>query len=493
MGETMSHEVQRLGTGKKLSLLDVIAQSVGFMGPVFSIAFLVPLLVGLNAAGKGAGVAVPLSVVIAAVGVLGIGWIVSQYTKRIHAAGSLYDYVTDGLGSKIGGASGYLYYLGILALGGGILVMLGGTLHDTLAAEFNFTGISELVWDIILLVIVAIVLYFGVALSTRVQLILALFSIAVVLIFFIVVIAKVGSGNNLGTALSPSGSPDGWTGIFYGVLYGVLLFTGFETAANLGEETANPKRNISRAVIIAVLAITGFYIIGSYAQVAGFHFSLDAIGKNAGAPLFGLASPVSDGGYGSVAIRRLLEIVVVLDMLAVTIGCSVAVSRGMFAMARDNRLPKPMAKVSGRGTPSVASWVTVVIFAVVVVLTEWVTGFVAVPQLPHYVAVFSWLSALGGFALVVIYLLVCLGALKGLRDHDRVWAVWVAAIVGIAVCAAAIYGAIYKVTSPTIWAVWVAAIVFVLGLIASFTLKTRSTALSDFSGLNAHEQEPQKL
>ena len=39
----------------KLSLVDVIAQSVGFMGPVFSAAFLIPLIVGANVAAKGAG------------------------------------------------------------------------------------------------------------------------------------------------------------------------------------------------------------------------------------------------------------------------------------------------------------------------------------------------------------------------------------------------------------------------------------------------------
>ncbi|MGH3203234.1 MAG: hypothetical protein ACRDP5_14435, partial [Streptosporangiaceae bacterium] len=81
---------ERLGE-KVLSLPDVIAQSVGFMGPVFSSAFVIPLVVGvISASGKGGGVASPLSVLIAAVGVFAIGWIVSRYAKEIHAAGSLY-------------------------------------------------------------------------------------------------------------------------------------------------------------------------------------------------------------------------------------------------------------------------------------------------------------------------------------------------------------------------------------------------------------------
>ena len=41
-----------------------------------------------------------LAVLLAAIGVFAIGWIVAQYAKRIHAAGSLYDYVSDGLGQQ---------------------------------------------------------------------------------------------------------------------------------------------------------------------------------------------------------------------------------------------------------------------------------------------------------------------------------------------------------------------------------------------------------
>ena len=80
----VTEEYERLG-GKKLSLIDVLAQSVGFMGPVFSAAFIIPLIIGFNAAGRGAGTSAALAVLIAAVGVFALGWIVAQYAKRIHA------------------------------------------------------------------------------------------------------------------------------------------------------------------------------------------------------------------------------------------------------------------------------------------------------------------------------------------------------------------------------------------------------------------------
>ena len=227
-----------LGGKHKLTLIDTIAQSVGLMGPVFSIAFLVPLVVGITAAtGTGAGNAASLAVLIAAVGVVGLGWIIAEYTRKIQAAGSLYDYVTDGLGGRVGSAAGWLYYAGMIALGAGILPMIGGTIHDTIQSEFNRAPFGYFVWDVLLFLLVGTIIYLGVALSTRVQLTLALISVTVVLVFSVYVIIKSGGIHHIGEGFSVSSSPSHWKGIFFGVLYGVLLFTGFETSANLAEET----------------------------------------------------------------------------------------------------------------------------------------------------------------------------------------------------------------------------------------------------------------
>ena len=468
---------ESLGTSHtRLKLVDAVAQSVGFMGPVFSIAFLVPLVMGITSVtGNGAGVAAPLAVLISAIGVLGVGWIVAEYARRIHAAGSLYDYVTDGLGGRIGGASGFLYYSGIIVLGAAILIMLGGTIHDTLNGEFNHAILSELGWDIVLLVIAAATVFLGVALSTRAQLTLALLSITVVSIFFIYVIIKVGSDNDVAKTFNPSNSLDGGMGgVLYGVLYGVLLFTGFETAANLGEETEHPARDIPRAVLYSVIGITVFYLVGSYAQIAGFGFDVDAIGQAAGAPLFALASPGSVGGYGSVAVVRLMELVVMLDMLAVMIGCATAGSRGLFALGRDGRLPRVLGTSSRRGSPVVAGTVLMVVYAIAIAMTIWWTGLWEFGGLPHYVAMFSVGSAYGGLAIAVIYFLLCVGSLRGLADHPKYWAVVVAAVVGMLVTGGAVWGAVYKVSAPINYTPWAALVIFLIGLVVAFLLPADS-------------------
>ena len=496
MADTTSSEPRATlgGSGRKLTLVDAVAQSVGFMGPVFSMAFLVPLIVGIiSATQKGAGPAAPLSVLIAAIGVLAIAWVISEYAKRIQAAGSLYDYVTDGLGEKVGAAAGFLYYLAVIGLGGGLLLLIAGTIHDTLFGEFGYDAIPVTGWALIVLALVCVTLYFGVALSTRAQLVMAFFSIAVVLVFCIYVVAKVGGQNSISSAFSPSSSPDGWAGVFFGVVYGILLFTGFETAANLGEETEHPKRDIPRAILFAVVIVSAFYLFVTYAQVAGYGFSLDAIGKNAGAPLFGLAAPAEAGGYGGVAISRLLELVVVLDMLAVLIGISVAGSRGIFAMARDHRFPSPLGKVSGRGTPLRASVVVVVIFVAFIAVSKYMPTLFAIPPFPHYFAMFSWFSSLGGFALAFIYLLVSVGAIKGLADHPDKWKVYLAVTVSVVVTVGAMFGAWYQVPAPTVWVVWAAIGLFVLGLVLAFLMPGRQTPHTSFDELAEGESGPVKL
>jgi amino acid transporter len=483
----------RLGSARKLSLVDAVAQSVGFMGPVFSIAFLVPLLVGLNASGNGAGAAAPLAVVLAAVGVLGLGWIVAEYAKRIHAAGSLYDYVTDGLGGRVGAAAGFLYYIGVIVLGAGLVVMIGGTIADSLEAELGSRVLPRTGWMLVVLALIAVVLYYGAAISTRAQLVLAAVSITVVLIFSLSVIVRVGGDNSIATAASPSSSPQGLGGVLFGVLYGVLLFTGFESAANLGEETEHPRRDIPRAVLFAVLFVSGFYVVCTYAQVAGYSFDVNLLAQNAGAPLFGLAAPSSAGGFGSDLVRQLLELVVVLDMLAVAIGIGVAGTRGLFAMGRDHRLPAALGTTGRTGTPLVAGAVVVAANLVAIGVSSFWHGLFAQHGLPHYVAVFSWGSTFGGFALAMIYLLMSVGALRGLRDHPKQWAVRLAVVDGVLVTAAAMFGSVYHVPAPTIWAPISALVLLPVGYGLTYVFTGRAPLVSTFDGVPPSEQGPVKL
>ncbi len=490
-------EYERLGE-KKLTLVDCISQSVGFMGPVFSAAFLIPLIAGVSAAGKGAGVATPLAVLIAALGTFALGWIVAQYAKRVHAAGSLYDYVSAGLGGKTGAFAGWIYYGGTTVLAAAIACLVGWYVHDVIfTADPALPGVlsssSPLPmwgWSLIFIVAVSVIQYFGVRLSTRAQLTLALVSAVVVLGFFIKVILDAPTTNL--EPFKPSAAADGWSGIMFGVLYGVLIFVGFETAANLGEETAEPKRSIPRAVLYTIVIATVFYLIAAYAQIVGFGMDMSIIADPAvaSAPLFALGSPPAVGGYGSDGMLKLLEVVVLLDVLAVGLGAAVASARGVFALGRDRRIPGVLAKVSSRGTPVTAILFVEVISLIMVGIAQFAEGVFESASLgPHFFDMFAWLSTFGGFALMVVYFFLALGAFRGLREGTNYAGIIVAAVVGCAISAAAVYGGIYKQPDPfnQVWR-WVL-VWAVIGLIFALAMKGRPPASEVLDDLRSDERD----
>jgi amino acid transporter len=55
---------------------------------------------------------------------------------------------------------------------------------------------------------------------------------------------KAGGGNT-GSVFDPhSGNPKGFSSVLPAAIYAMLSFIGFEAAAPIGEESANPRRNI---------------------------------------------------------------------------------------------------------------------------------------------------------------------------------------------------------------------------------------------------------
>jgi amino acid transporter len=373
-----------------------------------------------------------------------------------------------------------LYYVGVIALSIGLIVQIGGYVQSTLQGEFNVDPMPGWAWSLLVVAFLAVTLYTGVRTSTRTQLSLALVSLLVVTAFFIYVIAKAGSANSL-SAFKPASASFGWPGIFFGVVYGVLLFVGFESAANLAEETKNPRREIPFAVIATALLATVFFVLATYAQLVGFRFNVGAIGAAfaGNGPLFTLGAPASAGGYGvgGTWINRLLELVVLFDMLAVAVGTGVASTRGVFAMSRDRRLPAVLSTTSKRrGTPFGALILLLVLAVANIAVTYWATSFLAQGGLPHYFAMFVWDSTLGGFALIVVCLFLCIGGLVTFSKGPGALGAVLAGVIGIVITAGAIWASFYKVTAPTIYAPEVAIGFLVVGLAVGFLTKGRTPA-----------------
>lgn len=480
---TRTDESAQLQSGS-LSLKDVVAQSVGFNGPVFSVAALMALVVGASQTGRGSGIATPIVVVIVGIGMLAIYWLISRYAKRIHACGSLYDYVSDGFGQRAGFLAGWVYYLATTALWLATILAFGGFANGFLVSAFGW-DVPWWVLSLAFLAVTAAVLFFGVRIATRAQLVLVLVSALVVFLFSLSVIFQGGSDGLSWTPLDPTSVS--FSDLFYGFIYAILMYVGIESAANMAEETSDPKRSIPRAMMLALGLVGVYFLVCAYSQAVGFGGGTEDAGDWASAaggfPLFALA-----GGeeFGAKWLGDLLQLMVSLDVAAVAIGVGNATSRGFFSMARDGRLPGVLGRVHPRHkTPVSAIGLLVGLSAVLIVLLAATDGLLsrATPDpnalLPQWFPVFSWLSAFGGLGITLVYLVVSLAAIRSLWEFENQALLTLAGVVGAVVSVGAIFGALYKAPSPLDVVPWVLLGFIVLGVVWIGVLSSRGVFTSD--------------
>jgi amino acid transporter len=474
----------------RVSMAGVLAQSVGFMGPVFSVATLLPLVVGLSATGRGAGVATPIAIVIAGLGMFGAGWVIAQYAKRIQLCGSLYEYICDAFGPRVGVVAGWGYYGAMLVLGAATFLILGGMTQDFLMTAFS---IDVPWWPISLgfvAVVIAVVIV-GVQISVRAQLALVLLSLGVVLVFSLYIIFKGGlGGHSLSTQpLNPLSV--GGLDLLYGVLYGINMFIGFESAANLAEETDEPKHHIPRAVLWSLTIVGVYYLITAYAQAVGFGLDGDAW-KDSVFPLQALASGAD---FGSVGFGNAMAVLIILDVIAVAIGVGVAATRGMLGMARTGRLPSALASVHPRfGTPVVGAILFGVVSVVAILLVRATDGLfsraTADPGVlaPQWAPMFGWMAGFAGTGLALMYLMVSAAGAWGLRNSVNRVKLTIAATAGILISAGAVFGALYQAPSPLDTVPWALGIWTALGVIWALFVARRArleTAPVRFTALSS--------
>ncbi len=135
--------------------------------------------------------------------------------------------------------------------------------------------------------------------------------------------------------LLPSFRGQDWTGILLGAYLGFYSFVGFEDMVNVAEEVKQPKRNLPRAILLA-LGLTSFlYVIVSLVAVMTVS-PVDLAGNRT--PL----SVVVGGGKNAVALSA-------IGMLAGINGALVQIvmaSRVAYGMAKKGQAPQVFARVN---------------------------------------------------------------------------------------------------------------------------------------------------
>ena len=372
---------------KIMGPVEVLAQSVAAIAPSAVMAT-GPALIVLSA-----GAGTWLSYLFATVTVLLIGYCVTQFSKRIASAGSLYSYVASSIGPIPAFAAGWGLVIGyamIAIVGVAGFGIYGGSLLSSLGIPGESTAVLLVLFAMGAIAAVALASY-GIKLSTRVSLVLEIFSVSALLILFVVVLVKNGFRVDTSQLRAEGSSLDGVT---FGIVLAVLGFVGFESAASLGAEAKNPHRAIPRAVLGSGLMVGLMYMLATYASIVGL--GVDGLGSSA-APMSALAESVGMGGF-----RSIIDIGVAASFFAVTIASVNAAARVLYTMSHEQVLPEALGRTHRKHrTPHVA---TLSLLPVVLVIPIFMLLAGTSP-----LNVYAYTGTIGTFGYMTSYLLMAIG------------------------------------------------------------------------------------
>jgi amino acid transporter len=338
----------------------------------------------------------------------------------------------------------------------------------------NLLGVNPNLWILFFFIGMALLLVLSIIrikVTTRTQLVVGIVTVALIVIVDLFTTAKGGAHGQALSAFSFGHTVSGgFNGVFYGIIFGVTSYIGFETAADFGEETANPRRNIPIAIIAATLFIVVFYLWTTYSMAIGFGVNN---GATWGADPVGLQTIANT--YVAHWVGTLVEIGGMCAAFIVCVACVTAGTRTLFAMGREGVLPKFFAHTHPRFKTPVNATITVAVIATVMAL---IMGYPLADS--TFGAPFSnyyfWATA-GTLLIIVVYIMLCLGGIMFFyrtRDSRR-WNPLVhvgVPVIGAIVFGAALYGSVHP-TPPGIlkWTPYLAIVWVLLGIGAVLWLR----------------------
>jgi amino acid transporter len=386
-----------------------------------------------------AGGSTPLAFLLGGIACLTLAFVVIGFTRRMSAAGYAYTYVSRSLGQRPGFLAGWLYFFGFACFVPMTMAGVGALLAQLLGINAHW-WFPFFIIGMVLLVFLSIV---KISMTTKLQLLLGVVTIAVLVIVGVIVTAKGGAhGQSLAPFTFGKTASHGFHGVFYGLIFGVTSFIGFESAADFGEETANPRRAVPIAVLGAVIFAIVFYVWITYATTIGY-------GVNA---LKTDPSPWVNNGVAGVALQygdkflsKLVIAGAMVSAFVVCVACATGGARTLFAMGREGVVPSWFAQTHPKYKTPINATMTIAVFATIAAA---VVGF-GFGDPTNFgsdaFTVYFFFATIGTLAIVLVYIALCLGGISFFKKTSATFNPLIHGlipIIGAVIFAAAWYGSV---------------------------------------------------
>jgi amino acid transporter len=316
---------------RSLSTLDLVVYGMVFMVPI------APYAIFGFVWGDSKGM-VPLAYLLGLIGMLFTALSYASMSRAFPVAGSVYAYAHRGLHEIAGFFAGWAILLDYVLIPALCYVV------SVIAMRELVPGVPGWVWLVGLVTFNATVNLLGIHFTARINLYLLAGELLTLALFVAVAGGALAHGAGAGgLTLKPLYDPAAFSlaTVAGATSTAVLSFLGFDGISTLAEENRGGASNIGRATLLALALVGALFMLQTWiaADLAvGMHFSsLDTafyeICQRAGGTWLRIVIIVAN---------------VVATGIANAMAAQAAVSRILFAMARDGKLPRWFARVHPR-------------------------------------------------------------------------------------------------------------------------------------------------
>ncbi|MFF1399578.1 APC family permease [Streptomyces sp. NPDC058287] len=431
---------------------ETLRRSLGFRDlVVYGLLFIAPMApVGifgtLDARSHGA---VALVYVVATVAMAFTAFSYAQMVRVAPQAGSVFTYARVGLGEAPGFIAGWMAMLDYL------LIPAVAYLFSGIAMNALVPSVSRWVWTALAVIITTLLNLWGVRAAARVGFAVLAMEIVVLLVFLgsaIVVLVRDGAERGWLSPLTGDGSQGAFalSAVVGAVSVAVLSYLGFDAIVSFAEEVTGGSAKVARAVLFClalagVLFIAQTYLVALLEPVSSAELAADPAKQGSA---FYDAIDVSVGGW----LHDLVAVSKAIGAAFAALAGQAAAGRLLFAMARDRRLPKALARTDS-GVPRVA-----LLCAAVVTLVAAVWAARRDDGLDHLVSVVD-IGALTAFVLLHASVVGWFVVRRGGGTFSW-WRHLLVPVLGAAITVAVIVEA--SGTAQVVGAIWLAAGLVVL-------------------------------
>ncbi len=335
-----------------LRLVDISASTMANIGPAYSFYF------GAGFLFLTAGVAAPLTIIVAGIAIALLGNTLSQFSRAHPSTGGFISYVGKTFGGTSAVTTALLVGAGYIIAISSVLAICGGYISIVLNYYFGW-NVPWVVFSVIFTLGAMYMMFRGVTVSTKLAGLFFGFEMLVLIVVSVAAIIKNG-GHLSAVPFEPSHITNGFSGLAAGFPLAVYLFIGWENSAALAEETSDPRRNVPRAVFLSIALMVVGYVLYAYATATDFKYNVTALG-NAAIPFINVSHNIA------AWLSFFAWIAGITSTLGVLISAVNSQARLIFNAGREGLLPRWLGKVHPtRRTPVNAMSAFVAIATVII-------------------------------------------------------------------------------------------------------------------------------